>query len=144
MALELGSDCPFFIDGKPSIASGRGEIMTPVELNLSGFYLVILNPGVGISTAEAYNNCKPQIPSESLTELFKLPVYEWKNVIVNDFEEFAFSKHPVIGAVKEELYRTGAIFSLMSGSGSSVYGIFKNKPDLSHELRKFVIWENQL
>jgi 4-diphosphocytidyl-2-C-methyl-D-erythritol kinase len=144
MALELGSDCPFFIDGKPSIASGRGEIMTPVELNLSGFYLVILNPGVGISTAEAYNNCKPQIPSASLTELFKLPVYEWKNVIVNDFEEFAFSKHPVIGEVKEDLYRTGAIFSLMSGSGSSVYGIFKNKPELPHRLRKFVIWENQL
>lgn len=144
IALEIGSDCPFFIDGKPSLASGRGEIMTPVELNLSGFSLVILKPGVGISTAEAYKNCKPGIPSSSLSESFKLPVYEWKNAIVNDFEEFAFAKHPVIGEVKDELYRTGAIFSLMSGSGSSVYGIFKNKAELSHELRKFVIWDNQL
>jgi 4-diphosphocytidyl-2-C-methyl-D-erythritol kinase len=76
--------------------------------------------------------------------LFKLPVYERKNVIVNDFEEFAFLKHSVIGEVKEDLYRTGAIFSLMSGSGSSVYGIFKNQPELPHRLRKFVIWENQL
>ena len=144
MALGVGSDCPFFIDGKPSLASGRGEIMTPVELNLSGLYLVILNPGVGISTAEAYKNCKPRIPSASLSELFKLPVYEWKNSIVNYFEEFAFAKHPVIGEVKDDLYNSGAIFSLMSGSGSSVYGIFKNKPELPHELRKFVIWENQI
>jgi 4-diphosphocytidyl-2-C-methyl-D-erythritol kinase len=143
-ALELGSDCPFFIDGKPALASGRGEIMTPVELNLAGFYMVILNPGVGINTAEAYKNCKPEIPSSSLNELFKLPVFEWKNAIVNDFEEFAFSQHPVIRELKEELYRANAIFSLMSGSGSSVYGIFKNKPELNHELRKFVIWENQL
>ena len=144
IALELGSDCPFFIDGKPSLASGRGEIMTPVELNLSGFYLVLLNPGVGINTAEAYKNCKPGIPVSSLYELFKLPVHEWKNVILNDFEEFAFSKHPVIKEIKEELYRAGAVFSLMSGSGSSVYGIFRKRPELPHELRKLVIWENQL
>jgi 4-diphosphocytidyl-2-C-methyl-D-erythritol kinase len=118
--------------------------MTPVELNLSGFYLVLLNPGVGINTAEAYKNCKPGIPVSSLYELFKLPVHEWKNVILNDFEEFAFSKHPVIKEIKEELYRAGAVFSLMSGSGSSVYGIFRKRPELSHELRKLVIWENQL
>lgn len=141
LALELGSDCPFFVDGIPSFATGRGEILTPVRPMLSGYYLVILNPGVGINTGEAYQNCRPGVPSTSLLELIKLPVIEWKGLILNDFEDYTIKKHPIIGELKNGLYKTGALFSLMSGSGSSVYGIFSVKPRLPAELKEFVIWE---
>jgi 4-diphosphocytidyl-2-C-methyl-D-erythritol kinase len=141
LALELGSDCPFFVDCIPSLASGRGEILTPVKPVLSGFYLVLLNPGVGINTAEAYQNCLPGVPSTSLIQLIERPVIEWKEFITNDFEDFAVKKHPIIGRIKEGMYRSNAIFSLMSGSGSSVYGIFQKKPELQPKLRDLVIWE---
>jgi 4-diphosphocytidyl-2-C-methyl-D-erythritol kinase len=144
MALEIGSDCPFFIDGVPSFATGRGELFTHLTPFLSGYYMVLLNPGVGINTAEAYRNCKPELSDQSLESLCLLPVNEWKNHIVNDFEDYAFKIHPIIGEIKTELYDSGAAFSLMSGSGSSVYGIFSNKPALSERLSKLVIWEGIL
>jgi 4-diphosphocytidyl-2-C-methyl-D-erythritol kinase len=144
MALEMGSDCPFFIDGIPSLATGRGEILTPVKPVLSGYYLAILNPGVGINTGEAYQNCRPQAPSTDLLQLVDLPVLEWKGLIVNDFEDYAFKKYPLIGNIKEELYRSSALFSLMSGSGSSVYGIFKERPELTDKLKEYVIWEGKM
>jgi 4-diphosphocytidyl-2-C-methyl-D-erythritol kinase len=141
LALQMGSDCPFFMDGVPSLASGRGEIFTPVKPVLSGYYLVIINPGVGIDTVEAYKNCRSEVPSTNLIQLFERPVIEWKGLILNDFEDFAFKKHPIIGDIKEGLYISKALFSLMSGSGSSVYGIFQEKPELLKKLRDFVIWE---
>jgi 4-diphosphocytidyl-2-C-methyl-D-erythritol kinase len=144
IALSLGSDCPFFIDGTPSVAVGRGEILEPVRPVLSGFYMMLLNPGVGINTREAYQNCVPEYPSISLIKLIRHPVAEWKGLITNDFEEFAFKKHPLIATIKNELYNNGALFSLMSGSGSSVYGIFPVKPVLSDYIRKYVIWEGVL
>jgi 4-diphosphocytidyl-2-C-methyl-D-erythritol kinase len=144
ISLNLGSDCPFFIYGVPSLAYGRGEDLTPVKSILTGYYLTILNPGVSISTGEAYKNCHPGTPPESLKQLIEYPLIEWKELILNDFEEFAFKKHPIIADLKEELYKSGAVFSLMSGSGSSVYGIFSEKPKLSEKLKEFVIWEGML
>jgi 4-diphosphocytidyl-2-C-methyl-D-erythritol kinase len=144
IALEIGSDCPFFIKGIPALASGRGEILTPVKPFLSGYYLVLINPGVGISTGKAYQTCLPAVPATSLPELIDRPVGEWKGLIVNDFENFAFNKHPVIGDIKEELYKSNALFSLMSGSGSSVYGIFPEKPKLSEKLKDYLIWEGAM
>jgi 4-diphosphocytidyl-2-C-methyl-D-erythritol kinase len=141
LALEIGSDCPFFIDGKPSYATGRGEFLTHLKPLPVETYMVLLNPGVGINTSEAYRNCKPGIPDKDLDFLYSLPVNEWKNLIVNDFEDYAFKVHPIIGAIKTELYNSGAVFSLMSGSGSSVYGLFSKKPVLPESLKKFVIWE---
>jgi 4-diphosphocytidyl-2-C-methyl-D-erythritol kinase len=141
ISLELGSDCPFFIEGVPAFASGRGEILKPVTHFLSGLYLALLNPGVGINTREAYQNCRPDQPSESLILAITHPISEWKQKIFNDFEDFAFKKHPIIGEIKKELYNTGALFSLMSGSGSSVYGIFRRKPGLPEKLKEFVIFE---
>jgi 4-diphosphocytidyl-2-C-methyl-D-erythritol kinase len=143
-ALELGSDCPFFIDCIPAYASGRGEILKPIRHVLSGYYILLLNPGSGINTREAYQNCRPESPSTSLLQIADLPVTEWKELITNDFEPFAFQKHPVIGEIKKGLYRGGALFSSMSGSGSTVYGIFSEKPELSHELSKYMIWEGVL
>lgn len=141
IALSIGSDCPFFIDNTPAFASGRGEILNPAPHVLSGYYLVLLNPGVGISTREAYSNCIPQKQAQSLPELVKKPVNEWINFIFNDFEKFAFSKHRVIGLLKDELYSSGALFSLMSGSGSSVFGIFSSCPELPPSVKKYRIYE---
>jgi 4-diphosphocytidyl-2-C-methyl-D-erythritol kinase len=141
IALELGSDCPFFIDGTPSFAKGRGELITHLTSLQKGLYLVLLNPGVAINTADAYKNCRPAPADQNLDSLYLLPVKEWKDRIVNDFEDYAFKIHPVIGNLKSELYNSGAIFSLMSGSGSSVYGIFSKKPQLPESLLKYVIWE---
>jgi len=144
ISLEIGSDCPFFIDGIPALATGRGEKLTPVTPVLSGFYLVLLNPGVGINTKEAYQNCSPRKPENSLEHLTTRPISEWKDLIKNDFEDFAFRKHPLIADIKEGLYKAGALFSLMSGSGSSVYGIFREKPDLPDMLKRYVIFEGKM
>ena len=144
IAMKLGSDCPFFIDVTPAFATGRGEILRPIRPVLSGYYLTLLNPGVGINTREAYHDCTPEIPSTSLIQLIDHPITEWKDLILNDFENFAFKKHPVIAGIKSELYDSGAHFSLMSGSGSSVYGIFPQKPILPDNLKDFVIWEGVL
>lgn len=144
IALQLGSDCPFFIDNQPSAATGRGEILKPVNPVLNGFYLVLLHPGTGISTREAFENCRPVKSPMDLTVSIKHPLSEWKNLIYNDFEEYAISKQPLIGNLKEQLYRSGALFSLMSGSGSSVYGIFREKPVLEENVRKYLIYEGSL
>jgi len=141
LALELGSDCPFFIDSVPAFASGRGEILTPVNPVLKGYYILLANPGVGINTREAYQNCFPQIPSTSLQQLPEYPVETWKKLIINDFEAFAFKKYPLINEIKNKMYDAGAVFSLMSGSGSSVYGIFTEKPKPSGMLKTYLIFQ---
>ena len=140
-ALELGSDCPFFIDLSPAFATGRGEILKPVSPVLKGYYLLLLNPGIVINTREAYQSCHPEHPSASLLHLIDNPVNRWKELIINDFEEYAFRRYPMIEEIKNELYNCGALFSLMSGSGSSVYGIFNTKPELPEKLKKLVIFE---
>ncbi len=140
-ALEMGSDCPFFIDSAPAFASGRGEILKPSRPVLTGYYILLVNPGIGISTREAFQNCLPENPSTHLLQLIERPVTEWKGLILNDFETFAFRKYPLIGELKEELYKSGAFFSLMSGSGSTVYGLFSEKPKIPGSLKDFVIWE---
>jgi 4-diphosphocytidyl-2-C-methyl-D-erythritol kinase len=144
ISLDLGSDCPFFIDGFPSAATGRGEILNRVAPVMSGYYLVLLNPGVGINTREAYQNCSPSKPADRLEKLILNPISEWKELIKNDFEDFAFRKYPSIGEIKKDLYKSGALFSLMSGSGSSVYGIFRDKPILPDSLKRYVIFEGKM
>lgn len=141
VALELGSDCPFFIDPVPSLASGRGEKLIPAGDLLTGYYIVLINPGITLSTHDAYRNCLPHAPATSLASLIEMPLSSWKDSIINDFEGFAFKQHPEIGEIKSALYRSGALFSLMSGSGSCVYGIFLVKPDLPQNLKSIVIWE---
>jgi 4-diphosphocytidyl-2-C-methyl-D-erythritol kinase len=145
MALETGSDCPFFIDCEPAYATGRGEKLEAVPHVPKGYYLVIANPGVGISTKEAYAGCSPRTPDESLRQIVTHDINEWKNLMLNDFEVFAFKKFPIIEDIKNEMYSKGAIFSLMSGSGSSVYGIFKGKPAIrSGILRDLITWEGEM
>lgn len=124
-----------------AFASGRGEILKPINPVLAGYYLLLLNQGTGINTREAYQSCRPEHPSTSLLQLIERPVTEWKELIINDFEDYVFKKFPLIGEIKNELYSSGALFSSMSGSGSTVYGIFSEKPKVPGKLKGFVIWE---
>lgn len=123
-AEKLGSDCPFFIDNKPVFVTGRGEIMDSIALDLSNKFLMIVHPGIHVSTASAYSMIIPQKHASDIRELVKLPMKEWRQNISNDFEKPMIELHPEIGAIKDKLYAQGAIYASMSGSGSAVYGIF--------------------
>jgi len=140
-ALELGSDCPFFIDSIPAFASGRGEVLKPISPVLTGYYILLLNPGIGINTREAYQNCRPEHPSTGLLQLIDRPITKWKELMINDFEGYAFKKYPLLAEIKNKLYSSGALFSSMSGSGSSVYGIFPKKSSVPDTLKDFLIYE---
>jgi 4-diphosphocytidyl-2-C-methyl-D-erythritol kinase len=142
-AEQIGSDCPFFIKNKPSFASAKGENLQPVNLSLSGYHIVIIKPDIKISTAEAYNNIIPKKTKTNLKEAIKLPINEWTNNIFNDFEDFAFAKYPDLNEIKTYLYNIGAEFALMTGSGSAIYGIFKEKPEIDKYKDSFV-WIGEL
>lgn len=131
-ASQLGADCPFFIQNKPVFATGIGNVFTPVDLSLQGYRLLLAKPDIHVSTPEAYADVTPKVPETKLSELIKRPVEEWKNLIFNDFEPSVFRKHPRIANIKKEMYNLGALYVSMSGSGSSVYGIFKEKPDFEN------------
>jgi 4-diphosphocytidyl-2-C-methyl-D-erythritol kinase len=130
-ALQLGADCSFFIDNRPSLASGIGEILTPAEVNLNGFYLLLVKPDFGVSTKEAYARTKPSIPAHCLSDSLKKDPLEWLGLIKNDFEFSVFQIYPQIAKIKSTLISNGAFFASMSGSGSSVFGLFISEPDLS-------------
>jgi 4-diphosphocytidyl-2-C-methyl-D-erythritol kinase len=124
-ALELGSDCPFFIINKPCTATSRGEELTPVELDLSNYLFTIVNPGIHVSTASVFSSIKPAIPEKPLPQIIKQPIATWRNELINDFEPGVFAQYPAIKEIKDQLYNKGAVFASMSGTGSTVYGIFE-------------------
>lgn len=130
---QLGSDCAFFIHGKVQYAIGRGEILTPVELNLKGKYIVLVNLGIHISTQFAFSNIVPNSIREALIHFKNEPIENWKNVFFNDFEKPVFKLHPELEKLKEFFYTHGAAYASMTGSGSTVYGIFDSKPNLDTE-----------
>ncbi|HON19167.1 MAG TPA: 4-(cytidine 5'-diphospho)-2-C-methyl-D-erythritol kinase [Salinivirgaceae bacterium] len=136
LASTLGSDCPFFIENKPALAEGRGEILSPVNLNLLDYTIVVIVPPIHISTAEAYKAVKPFDQRERLDEVIKKPIEMWKDLLRNDFELALAKNYPIFNELKEELYRMGALYASLSGSGSSVYGIFKQTPTISEEFYK--------
>ena len=129
-ALQLGSDCPFFIYNKPCFATGRGEIFEPVEIDLSVYKFLIVNPGIHISTKQAFSELTPFTPSISIKEAIKQPINAWKDSIKNDFESTVFKKFPEIKKIKNELYKSGAVYASMTGSGSTVFGIFEKKNNI--------------
>ncbi|MDR2065378.1 MAG: 4-(cytidine 5'-diphospho)-2-C-methyl-D-erythritol kinase [Prevotellaceae bacterium] len=130
-AAELGSDCAFFIKNKPQQASGRGEIMSDIDVDLSGYYFVLAKPNIFVNTADAYTAIKPQKPEIRISEIISLPVEKWKYLLKNDFEDVIFKIFPQIKALKEKFYSCGAVYASMSGSGSSVYGFFDRAVDVS-------------
>ena len=141
LAGQLGSDCPFFLYESAMMMEGQGDLLSPVNVSLKGFYLVLLFPEIHISTAEAYGAVSPHYPDLPLRHLIKTPVDRWNGRVRNDFEESAFQKHPLLKELKDSLYSSGAKFASMSGSGSSLYGIFDSAPQLPEEIQKYVIWK---
>jgi 4-diphosphocytidyl-2-C-methyl-D-erythritol kinase len=130
-ALQLGSDCPFFIKNKPCLARGRGEELQELDLDLSGCKLLLVNPKIHINTGWAFSQLRPNEDRPSLKELAQSPVSAWKDFLVNDFEGPIFSRFPEIGGIKDRLYGMGALYASMSGSGSTVYGLFPKELELS-------------
>ncbi len=124
-ALQLGSDCPFFIVNKPCLATGRGEVMKEIEIDLSSYQFVIINPGIHVSTASAFSQIKPGKPPIAIADIITQPIHEWKELLVNDFEKTVSQTHPEIAAIKQELYQKGAVYASMTGSGSTVFGLFE-------------------
>lgn len=125
LALELGSDCPFFIRNTPQYATGRGEQMEPLALDLSAYRIKVICPDVHVSTRAAFSRVQPQLSRFDLRSLPQVPLEEWRELLRNDFEESVFVQYPEIAAAKGSLYAEGAIYAAMSGSGSAVFGIFK-------------------
>ena len=138
LAAELGSDTPFFVYDSPQYCTGRGEIMEPVEVDLSGKWLVVAKPEEGVSTAEAYGGVRPALPENDLCEIVKLPISEWQSAVVNDFEAHILLSHPRIAQIKKSLLDLGAEYAAMSGSGSAVFGIFDKCPELNFGADTFV------
>jgi len=126
-ALQLGSDCPFFINNVPALAQGRGEILQSVELSLKAYRLILIYPKIHISTAEAFSGITPTAPTLSLHENLGRPIGEWKNFIFNDFEKSIFQIYPQLKELKDILYNMGATYASMSGSGSALYGLFSKE-----------------
>lgn len=139
-ASELGSDCPFFLQNRPCQASGRGEILEPIDLDLSQYSILIIHPGIHINTAEAFSEIEKCIPCPEYT-ITALPIENWKGIVVNDFEKIVGKKHPKIPEIINTLYHHGALYASMSGSGGAVYGIFSNKAELPEfPERYFLKW----
>jgi len=129
-ASMLGSDCALFIENKPSIATGRGELLQTVDINLSGYKLLVVKPQVHVNTAQAYKMLTPRVPQYSIKDMYCCKPEEWRGKIVNDFEEPIFSMFPLLQTIKNAMYDCGAAYSSMSGSGSAIYGLFKKLPDV--------------
>lgn len=129
-AAQLGADCAFFVENKPTFAEGIGNIFSPIELSLKGYKLLLVKPDIFVSTRDAFAQIKPKRPTISLKEVVKMPVEAWKTYMVNDFEESVFPQFPAIADIKAKLYNMGAIYASMSGSGSSVFALFKGDATL--------------
>jgi 4-diphosphocytidyl-2-C-methyl-D-erythritol kinase len=146
-AAQLGSDCPFFVESKPCLATGRGEILAPLNIDLSNYQIVVVMPkNISVGTADAYSWIKPQQPQRPISEIIQLPISEWKKYLINDFESPVIKYFPRIGEIKNELYKAGAHYASMSGSGAALFGIFdKSKGDvkLDINLEDYIIWNGE-
>ena len=139
LADTLGSDCSFFIDNKPKYVTGKGEVLEDVNFDLKGYYLKLINPNIHISTKEAFDNLnlKPQQSTENLKNLTPSQLFTANSMVKNDFEEGVFKLHPILSKIKKQLIKEGALYASMTGTGSTIYGIFKNKPLLTFKQNDF-------
>jgi len=142
-ARHIGADCPFFLANTPSFATGIGDNIESVHLTLKGYHLVLVKPDIHVSTPKAYGRITPCRPTNSVKEIISQPIKQWKILLKNDFEEGVFSLFPIIGEIKEKLYQSGAVYASMSGSGSSVFGIFTEKKDLKKLFPDCFIWTEE-
>jgi 4-diphosphocytidyl-2-C-methyl-D-erythritol kinase len=140
-AAQLGSDCPFFIQNTPKIATGRGEILEPLDVDLQGDFIVLVKPPIHVGTKEAYAGVKPQAPKYPLKQVLK-DKSSWKEMLFNDFEASIFPQYPELADIKAKLYEMGAYYAAMSGSGSTVFGLFTAKPEPINWPSEYIVFES--
>ena len=145
-ALKLGADCSFFIENKPALASGIGDILELKEINLKGYFLLLIKPSFGVNTKTAYSNIIPAGSGNSLSEYLEKPPEKWMGLIKNDFESSVFKCYPELSLIKNHLLANGAVYASMSGSGSAVYGFFKSEPDptIMSPFQNYFFWKEML
>lgn len=143
-AAQLGSDCSFFLYDRPMFGSGKGEVLSESSVSLKDYFLVLVKPPVHVSTQQAYANVIPRKPVMPLANVLNLSITQWKTHLKNDFEDSVFQAQPVISEVKAQLYHQGAVYASMSGSGSSVFGIFEKPRHLKNEFAGMDYWEGVL
>lgn len=143
LAVQLGADCPFFLLNKPVLATGIGNEFSPIEISLADYYLLLVKPEVSVSTAEAYSMINPIYPEIPLSEIVKMPIEKWRKYMTNDFEQSVFPRYPEIAELKERIYDLGAVYASMSGSGSSLYGLFHELPDPKDFFPRCFIWKGK-
>jgi 4-diphosphocytidyl-2-C-methyl-D-erythritol kinase len=143
-AVQLGSDCPFFLESQPMLGTGRGEVLNKISLSLKGKFIFIVKPEIHVSTADAYASVNPKIPLRSFSDLINHPIQEWKDIVINDFENTVFAHYPDIRKLKEKMYSAGAVYASMSGSGSSVFGIFDSLIETADSFKTMVHWSGKL
>lgn len=132
LASRLGSDTAFFVDGGMALATSRGEVLEPYEgIDLSGYYILLAKPDVGVSTAQAFAGVTPERWQTPLKEALSAPIEQWKYLLKNDFEPSIFTQLPYLRQIKERMYENGALYASMSGSGSTIFGIFETHPPLT-------------
>lgn len=141
-AAQIGSDCTFFIENKPALVTGTGNIVHPINLDLSKHHIAIIYPQIHVDTKNAYSLIRPHRRNTSLTDLIQTPIHTWKETIINDFEEPIFKANPSLAELKNLLYQQGALYASMTGSGSALYGIFDKKPHLEGLPSTYKIWIN--
>jgi 4-diphosphocytidyl-2-C-methyl-D-erythritol kinase len=145
-ALQLGADCSFFIENKPAFATGIGDQLEPVHINLSGYHLLLVKPPFGVGTKEAYSKVIPSIPANDLKSILNLDIAQWMGRVKNDFEPTVFELYPQIENIKKSMLESGALYAAMSGSGSSVFGIFREEPEVDSRLfpEDTFVWKEML
>ncbi|HAK75660.1 MAG TPA: 4-(cytidine 5'-diphospho)-2-C-methyl-D-erythritol kinase, partial [Runella sp.] len=143
-ARRLGSDCAFFIENQPQFCFEKGDQFEDISLSLKGKGIVLVYPNLHISTAEAYAGVAPQKTEVDLREALQRPIEEWRHWVKNDFENGLFQKYPVLPQIKAQLYEAGALYASMTGSGSTVFGIFEKVPDLQNIFSPYTVWNGEL
>ena len=139
-AARLGADCAFFILSRPAYAEGIGEQLQPVALDLSNYWIAVVRPDIPVPTKEAFSLIHPHYPEKNCRDVIMQPIKTWRHDLVNDFEQSVFALHPEIGAIKERLYELGAVYAAMSGSGSSVYGLFHEEIKIGEHFPEMFTW----
>ena len=144
-AARLGADCAFFIKSRPCYAEGIGERLEDIDLDLSGWHIAVVRPDIPVPTKEAFSRIRPHYPAKNCRDVVRQPVDTWAAELVNDFEQSVFALHPELAAVKDHLYKMGATYAAMSGSGSALFGLFRERPDrLSQEFPRMFTFSSLL
>lgn len=144
LAVQLGADCPFFIDNTPSFISGIGDVIEPANIDLSGYYIAVVKPDLHVPTAAAYKNVTPMMPGLTIGEIMRKDISYWPEFLTNDFEKSVFDEYPEIEEIKRKLNSKGALYVAMSGSGSAVYSIHKREPNISDFPKSHFTWKGIL